>query len=110
MVRSDIPVGAQAAQASHAAFQFGIEHPEVTLDWFSQSNYLILLSVPDEDTLLEYADLTAYAGVPCTLINEPDLHGTSPTERGYTALAIAPSQFGSKLSSLPLLGREVAAA
>lgn len=103
-----MPIGAQAAQASHAAFQFSIEHPEITLDWFSRSNYLILLSVPDEDTLLGYADLTAYAGVPYTLINEPDLHGLSPGEGGHTAMAIAPSQIGSRLSSLPLLGREVA--
>lgn len=75
-------------------------------EWYHGSNYLILLSVPDEDALLEYADLVAFEGVPYSLVTEPDLED-SPGG-WHTALAIAPSSLGAKLSQLPLMGKEVA--
>lgn len=70
--------------------------------WYSGSNYLILLSVPDEDALLEIADQFASSGVKCSLVREPDFGDEA------TALALAPSHLSAMLSSLPLLGREVA--
>lgn len=73
-------------------------------EWYSGSNYLILLSVPDEDTLLDYANLALSEGIPHSLVLEPDL---GPE---HTALAIAPSWLAARFSSLPLLGKEVAAA
>ena len=108
MVRSDLACGPQAAQGSHAAFQFAFEHPEICREWYEKSNYLIMLSVPDEDALLDYADMAHFENVPYSLFHEPDLDGSDGG--WHTALAIAPSHLGAKLSHLPLLGKEVAIA
>lgn len=64
----------------------------------------MVLGVPDEDTLLDYADLAHFADVPYAIMKEPDLSGE------FTSLAIAPSHLWTKLSDLPLLGKELALA
>lgn len=92
----------QAAQAAHAAFEFSLHHPDLMATWHADSGYLILLAVPDEPALLEWADRVTGAGIGHALMREPDLDGQA------TALAVAPSPVGSLFSSLPLLGREVA--
>jgi len=94
----------QAAQAAHAAFQFAIEHEAETGRWHDESSYLILLSVPDEDALFQYADRFTALGVPCSMMREPDIGNQA------TAVAIGPSPHWRLLSDLPLLGREVAVA
>jgi peptidyl-tRNA hydrolase len=91
----------QAAQTAHAAFQFAVEHLNLTLDWHDESSYLIVLGVPDEDALFDFADRMTSLGVPCSLMREPDI------ENQATALAIAPSEHWREFSSLPLLGKEV---
>lgn len=96
--------GLQAAQTAHAAFQFAIEHPDVTAKWHDESSYLIVLGVPDEDTLLDYADLAHFEGVPYTMMVEPDLGNQ------HTSLAVAPSHLWQKFSALPLLGKELVGA
>ena len=101
MTRSDIHPGLQAAQAAHAAFQFSVEHPEAMSAWYSGSNYLILLNVPDEDALLGWADIAFKEGVEYSLVYEPDIDG-------HTSIAIAPSHLSAKLASLPLQGKEMA--
>lgn len=93
----------QAAQAAHAAFQFAVEHPEITSQWYSGSNYLILLSVPDEWSLLEWVATAAHEDVDFSLVHEPDIDDEA------TALALAPSSLGAMLSQLPLMGKEVVA-
>lgn len=92
----------QAAQAAHAAFQFSVENPDLMAEWYHGSNYLILLSVPDEQSLIEWMDVACLEGIPCSLVREPDIGDEA------TALAIAPSSLGARLSSLPLMGKEVA--
>lgn len=100
--RGDLPPGLQAAQAAHAAFQFALEHPEVTRRWHQGSNCLVLLSVPDETSLVSFAETLAAAGVPCSLVVEPDIGDE------HTALAVAPTGIGNAFAHLPLHGREVA--
>lgn len=109
MTRADLSPGLQAAQAAHAAFQFAVEHPEETRSWYSGSNYLILVSVPDEDSLLEWADLVYREGVPYSLVTEPDLPNGVNDVGQHTSLAVNPSHLGDRFSSLPLLGKEVVA-
>jgi hypothetical protein len=94
----------QAAQAAHACFDFSVAHPEHVALWHENSNYLILLSVPDEETLLAYAHEVAEAGIAHTLVREPDIGDEA------TALAVAPSHFCARFSSLPLHGKEVVSA
>lgn len=74
----------------------------MTRDWHDRSSYLILLSVENEDALLDWADVVHHAGVPHSIMVEPDLGGE------HTSIAVAPSVLGERFSSLPLLGRELA--
>jgi len=69
--------------------------------WFSDSRYLILLSVPDESSLLAYARQAEALGIPSSLVREPDLDDEA------TALALGPCEASQRLcSSLPLALRE----
>ena len=51
VVCSDLEPGAQGCQAIHAAIQFTFEHPELSGEWFRDSNYLAFLQVRDEREL-----------------------------------------------------------
>lgn len=103
LTRTDLDPGLQAAQTAHAAFQFACEHSDVTAKWHRDSSYLIVLGVPDEETLTDYARLVEQAGVPCSLFREPDIGDEA------TALAVAPSELWRMFSDLPLLGKELVA-
>ena len=65
------------------------------------SNYLILLAVPDEARLLELTRRIEAAGVAFSLVREPDL------EDEATALAVAPSAAAGLFGNLPLFGRDL---
>lgn len=101
VTRCDLPAGHQATQSAHAAFAFSQEHPGITSLWHRESKFLILLSVPDEATLLELTRRVEAAGIAHTAWREPDWDDT------LTALAIAPSAETMRLTaSLPLTLRE----
>lgn len=68
--------------------------------WHSGSNYLILLSVPDEQTLMDYAAAADQAGIAYSLVIEPDIGDEA------TALALEPSEFNRRFSHLPLQGKQ----
>ncbi len=77
-----------------------MKYPELTRRWFDESNYLILVSVPNEEVLLDHA---ATIGVPNAVIREPDLNNEA------TAVAVGPSETAWRaLAQLPLAFREVA--
>lgn len=61
----------------------------------------MVLTVPNEDLLLDLLDGVVEIGVPYTAVTEPDLNDE------HTAVAVAPSSFGRHLAHLPLMGREV---
>lgn len=87
------------AQAVHAAFQFQHLHPEVTEAWFRESNYIAVLSIPDEQALL---DLYSRAESESALVREPDIGDQA------TALALAPTSNSRRIcSNLPLAGRQL---
>lgn len=71
-------------------------------EWHEQSSYLILLNVPDEDALLDIANELEHAGIPHTVMCEPDIGDEA------TSIAVAPSPFNVRFSELPLQGRELA--
>lgn len=101
VTRLDLPVGAQACQATHAALEFAYAHPDVAADWRRSSNVVVLLGVPDELRLTWLVADAAAAGHKVVGFHEPDLGGS------LTAAALEPAAWRtvSRLSLL-LNGRE----
>lgn len=113
IVRGDLSPGLQAAQVAHAALEFSIEFPDISRHWKQTSNYVCILQVPDEKTLLDLADLAWKDGVEHVVFHDPDVPPTSESiayAGSHTALAVAPGEFYSRLSQLPLALRKEAVA
>jgi peptidyl-tRNA hydrolase len=109
VVRNDLPPGLQAAQVAHAAFDFALKFPEIARKWRRESNYICILQVPDEDALMDLADLAHRRGHEYVLFYDPDvpLEGDESLRTGsHTAFAVEPGEFHLLLSSLPLALRE----
>ena len=95
-----ISVGLQSAQAVHAGFSFAQKHPEITNDWLTDSQYLVIVSVPTSFHILELADKAEQLGIDHVVWREPDL-GNQPT-----AIALAPVDASRTLcANLPLAGK-----
>jgi peptidyl-tRNA hydrolase len=78
------------------------KEPEAIKKWHEESNYVVVVSVPDEDELLDLADVAFYKDVPVHVFCEPDIGDE------HTALAMAPGpEAASICGSLPLAMREV---
>lgn len=102
IVRSDLPPGLQAAQAVHAAFAFYHEHPSVVKPWLIQSNFLVIVAVPDEDALLDLITEASKRGIVRTAVREPDCDNEA------TAVALAPCDESRRLcANLPLALKEL---
>lgn len=93
ITRSDISGGYQAVQSIHAAIQFNFEHPEVSKEWFTTSNYLGLLSVADETALVQLAERAQQHGIRYSVFKEPDI------DNQITAIALEPGTKSRKLCS-----------
>jgi peptidyl-tRNA hydrolase len=103
VVRADLSPGLQAAQAVHAALEFAVAHPQMTSDWTRESNYLILLALPDEYALMGLIEQANKLGIEHTAVREPDVNDE------ITAVALAPCAASRKLTAnLPLMLREPA--
>lgn len=88
------------AQAVHAAFSFADENPVVAHEWHRDSQFLVVVNVPDEANLLALADTARHLGVEVSVWHEPDVNGEA------TAIALAPVAASKALcSSLPLAGK-----
>jgi DNA-binding Lrp family transcriptional regulator len=95
----------QAAQAAHAAFEFSKEHRLITSGWMAESNFIVLVTVPDEQALSELVTAATMRGLRTTINFEPDVNNEP------TAVVVEPCPESRRLcSSLPLLGREAAMA
>lgn len=77
--------------------QWSQDHPDLDQVWFTESNYLICLSVPDLGAL-ELLSLEAFLlDIPQAEFREPDLSDE------LTAIVLAPGEVSAKLlSRLPL--------
>lgn len=101
-VRADLPVGLAAAQAVHAAFSFAERHPSITGPWQRESQYLVIVTVPDEIALIGLASNALARNLVVSTWHEPDLDGQA------TAVALEPGSAARRLcSNLPLLGRSL---
>lgn len=89
------------AQAIHAAFGFAHANPDVTTEWLRDSQFLVVVSVPDEQALMDLTYAADDRDIITHLWREPDLRDQA------TAVALAPVPATMKLcSNLPLAGRE----
>lgn len=101
VVRSDLPPGPQLAQSTHAAIQFSQEWPDLIGPWFRESNYLVVVTVENEEALWAIADQARELGVRYSAVEEPDMKNT------WTALALAPGETARLICScMPLALKE----
>ena len=99
--RRDLPIGTQALQSGHAAIDFQHDYPEIAKEWQTKSNYLVFLTVADEEELIKLITKAILSGIKHTVFREPDLNNQ------ITAVAFEPTEASRKLtSSCPLLGKE----
>lgn len=100
-VRSDLSPGLATAQAVHAAFLFAQQHPELVGPWQRDSQYLVIVAVPDETSLIGLASRALEQGIEVSTWHEPDLGGAT------TAVALEPGHCARRLcANLPLHGKE----
>lgn len=99
VVRADLTRGQQLAQCAHAAGE-SVRGP------VPEGTRVVVLSVPNEEWLLDIADRLHYAEIPYKLIIEPDLptNENSPLDGGQgTAIGIVPTRDRKKIAKV--LGR-----
>lgn len=85
------------------ALSFAVKHPDLIRAWHDASNNLVLLSVPDEDSLMDLMDDARRQGIKSVLFYEPDF------DDALTALAFPPGDTSRRfLSNLPLALKETA--
>ena len=101
ITRRDLHPGYQAVQSSHAGIDFQHQHPEIAKQWNKQSNYLIILSVENEEQLLLFIEKFKYFDIKTTIFREPDIGNE------ITAIAAEPGEKTKKLTAkLPLALKE----
>jgi peptidyl-tRNA hydrolase len=89
--------GLQAAQSVHASNQFFAAWPSMALRWLRESNFLVIVSVPDEDALAQLAGAAVEEGIVRSIFREPDL------DNSITAVAFEPGVVAQRLcAQLPL--------
>lgn len=90
VTREDIDPGYQAVQSIHAMRQFVADHPEIDRQWFTESNYIALLSVKNENELINLLE-RATPKIKCSLFREPDIGNQ------ITAIVLEPGKLSEKL-------------
>jgi peptidyl-tRNA hydrolase len=80
-------------QSAHAGIQFQYEHPELAKNWFHNSNYLIFLSVKNEEELQTLIDRAMSKNIIVSIFREPDINNE------ITAIALEPCDDSKRLTS-----------
>lgn len=91
VTREDIPTGAQAVQACHAAIEFNQTFPDISRQWFETSNYLVMLAVRNEEYLQRLIFRAKDLGIKHTEFREPDM------DNQITAVAFEPTEKSKRL-------------
>lgn len=90
-------VGHTVCQSTHSIADFSAEFPETFKNWKKESNSIICLAIPNEDSLLKLHEKIKKLNLDCSLFYEPDVNA-------YTSLCFyAPSDVRKKFSHLPLI-------
>lgn len=81
--------------------QFAVANPAATREWHYESNYLVIVAVPDEATLHDLATKALALGMASSPVIEPDL------DDSMTAVAFSPGDTARRLlSQYPLALKE----
>lgn len=86
VARNDLLPGQIASQITHCAFQFAKEHPNITIDWMENSNFICLLQVKNEEELVELTEEVYSENLAYSVFHEPDY------DDSLTAIAVEPGQ------------------
>lgn len=73
VTRKDIKAGQQLVQTGHAIAEFAHKHPTKFQDWMQNSQYLVSLSIDNEDKLKDIFDKLKYNGADVVSFTEPDI-------------------------------------
>ena len=74
IVRNDLTNGQQLAQSIHSATEFAHKHPNLFNDWMTTSQYVVSLSVDNEEKLKDIFDKLKYFGANIVSFCEPDIN------------------------------------
>lgn len=97
ITRSDLEIGQQAVQASHALTEFIFEHTEIAKQWKNYSNTLVMLSTDNENKLRSLIENLISKNVMFSVFREPDL------QNQITAIALEPGKISQKICNrIPL--------
>ena len=101
VTHKDLNPGQQAVQATHASIRFIFEHIEIATEWYNISEYLVELSVNNQEELLELAEKLRWKDIVFSEFREPDL------DNAVTAIVMEPTQKARRMvSSIPLMLQE----
>lgn len=102
ITHSDLPVGYQVPQVTHAAMEFAASFPAERAEWYRTSNSVIVLNCQNERKLIEFSLKLKEKGIAFAEFREPDIGNE------LTAIAICPGPLVKKAcSGLPLAGKRV---
>ncbi len=100
VTRNDIPHGYQVCQTGHSIADFAADFPQTFKQWKEESNSIISLQIPDEQSLLKLHKKLKNLGCHISLFFEPDINA-------YTSFCFyAIPDIRRKLSHLPLILKE----
>lgn len=72
-MRNDLINGQQLAQSVHAATEFAHKYPNQFNDWMTNSQYVVSLSVDNEEKLKEIHNKLEWFGANVVKFHEPDM-------------------------------------
>lgn len=93
ITREDLKPGQQAVQSGHAVTEFIFNNISKAISWYKNSNYLVYLSVKDENCLKMYSQLFNEYSLTHSSFYEPDLNNE------LTAIAVEGGEITKKLTS-----------
>ena len=101
ITRQDLSAGYQASMLLHAGIEFIFKFPFLSYLWHKRSNYVALLSVPDESSLLKLIDKLKFNKVRHSIFCEPDI------DNQLVSVAVEPSDKARNIcAGLPLALKE----
>ena len=71
MTRADLQIGQQLTQSLHSSSRFAYHYPELHREWIEQSEYVVSLSVDNEEQLQNLYDNLKSNGASVVAFREP---------------------------------------
>ena len=73
VTRNDLDAGYQLAQTLHSSSRFAYHHPELHREWIEKSEYVVSLSVDNEEKLKRLYYKLLDSGATVVAFHEPDI-------------------------------------